>query len=98
MTENDKPVSNPMVLLREEFDDCAILFDSDTGKAFGLNPVSVLVWKLLDGTNTLEDIHKKLNEQCTNVSDEVKDHVRNFIEELLEKGLAGYEDREVRLP
>jgi hypothetical protein len=43
------PVANPLIVLREEFDDWAILFDPDTGNAFGLNPTGVFIWKLLDG-------------------------------------------------
>ena len=49
MSHNNKPVANPLVVLREEFDDWAVLFDPDTGNAFGLSPVGVFVWKLLDG-------------------------------------------------
>ena len=36
MPDYDKPVANPLIVLREEFDDWAILFDPDTGNAFGL--------------------------------------------------------------
>lgn len=45
---NDKPVANPLIVLHEEFDDWAILFDPDRGNAFGLNPTGIFVWKLLD--------------------------------------------------
>ena len=50
MEPHDKPIANPLVVLREEFDDWAILFDPDTGNAFGLNPTGVYLWKLLDGS------------------------------------------------
>ena len=36
-----KPVANPMVVLREEFDDWALLFDPDTNDIFTIDPVSV---------------------------------------------------------
>ncbi len=49
MTDDHKPIVNPYVQLREEFDDWAILFNPDTGRGFGLNPTGVRVWKLLDG-------------------------------------------------
>lgn len=87
----DKPVANPLIVLREEFDDWAILFDPDTGNAVGLNPVGVFVWKLLDGSNTMEEILKKLRERCENLPKEVEEHVRDFIKSLVERGLAGYE-------
>ncbi len=54
--ENKKLIANPTIVLREEFDDWAVLFDPDTGNAYGMNPVSVFVWKHLDGNHTLEDI------------------------------------------
>ena len=38
---NDKPVVNPLIVLRIEFDDWAILFDPDTGEGFTINPVGV---------------------------------------------------------
>jgi len=51
--DDDKPIANPVVLLREEFDDWAILFNPDATlgfSGFGLNPTGVYVWKLLDGS------------------------------------------------
>ena len=91
MLQNDKPVANPLVVLREEFDDWAILFDPDTGNAFGLNPTGVLVWRLLDGTRTLDDMLVRLRESADEVPDEASDHVSEFVEELTKRGLAGHE-------
>jgi SynChlorMet cassette protein ScmD len=56
----NKPLANPLVVLREEFDDWAILFDPDTGHAYGLNPVSVFIWKHLDGKHTMANILESL--------------------------------------
>lgn len=89
--EKDKPVANPLIVLREEFDDWAILFDPDSGDALGLNPVGVFIWKLLDGSHTMEDILKKLRENCENVPEEIEDHLKDFIQSLVERGLAGHE-------
>jgi hypothetical protein len=47
-------------VLREEFDDWAVLFDPDTGHGFGLNPAGVYVWKLLNGERTIDGICKTL--------------------------------------
>ena len=58
MKQNDMPVANPLLVLREEFDDLAVLFDPDTGNGFGLNPVSVFVFNRLDGKHTLKDIYE----------------------------------------
>ena len=88
---SDKPLANPSVVLREEFDDWAILFDPDTGKAFGINPVSVFIWKRLDGRHTAEDILKELKENCDNLPGEADEHIGEFIQELVDRGYAGYE-------
>ena len=92
--EKNKPRANPSVVLREEFDDWAILFDPDTGNAVGLNPVGVFVWKLLDGSRTMQEILEKLRESCENVPKEAESHLKDFIESLVERGLAGHEVKE----
>ena len=82
---------NPGLVLREEFDDWAVLFDPDSGDAYGLSPTSVLVWKLLDGNHTAKDIEAKVRAQCSDVPDEANEHIEAFIAELVEHGYAGYE-------
>ena len=91
MQDSRKPVANPLLVLREEFDDWAVLFDPDTGNTFGLNPVSVFIWKHLDGQHTLTDIMEKLRTECKDAPDDAETFVKEFIDDLLEKGLAGYE-------
>jgi hypothetical protein len=77
MTNDDKPIANPLVVLREEFDDWAILFDPDSGNAFGLSPTGVYLWKHLDDG---EDVPQ-----------EAGGHLAAFVEELTAQGLAGYD-------
>ena len=72
MSHTDKPIANPLIVLREEFDDWAILFDPDSGDAFGLNPIGVHIWK-----------------------DEAEGDLQEFIEDLVQRGLAGYEIQKV---
>jgi SynChlorMet cassette protein ScmD len=91
MKKNDKPLVNPVLVLREEFDDWAILFDPETGGSFGLNPVSVFIIKHLDGQHTLLDIMNELQEECKDAPDDAEKYVVDFIEELVSKGYAGYE-------
>ena len=84
-----KPIANPLIVLREEFDDWAILFDPDTGDGFGLNPVSVFIWKRLDGKHTAQDILRELNETCEDVPENAEQEIKDFIEELEQKGYVG---------
>jgi len=90
MAKNKNAIANPQVILREEFDDWAILFDPDTGNAFGLNPIGVVIWKRLDGRSDLEAIVNEIRETADPVPPDVEDHVRAFIENAVHLGLAGY--------
>jgi SynChlorMet cassette protein ScmD len=92
MLPNDKVIiANPMVVCREEFDDWAILFDLETGKAFGINPVAVLIWKMLDGKHGLEDISRDIKANFMDVPEDVKSHIESFLKDLIEIGFVGYE-------
>ena len=88
MQDDKNPIANPLVVLREEFDDWAILFDPETGNAFGINPVGVLVWKRLDGHHSIQDIAKELNDACEAVPKDAEEHINDLIKDLVEKGLA----------
>lgn len=88
---NDRPVANPLIVLREEFDDWAVLFDPDTGNAFGLNPTGVFIYKLLDGEHTEEEILGALRQEADGVPPEAGEHLRMFVQALVQQGLAGYE-------
>lgn len=87
--ENKKPVKNPSVVLREEFDDWAVLFNPENGDGFGINPVSVFIWKLLNGKNSTSVIVAKLQKNCDDVPEDAEKYVQEFIDSLVEKGLVG---------
>lgn len=92
MTKQKNPILNPSLVLREEFDDWAILFDPESGQSYGLNPVSVAVCKHLDGQHQPQDIVAKVKAQCSNVPEHgVEEDICAFITLLEEKGLVGYE-------
>ena len=86
-----KLVSNPSVVLREEFDDRAILFDPDSGETFGLNSVSLFIWKCFDGRHTIELIMKKLYNHFDKVPEDAEDHIKGFIQGLIQKGFVKQE-------
>ena len=90
-TDGKKPIANPLIVLREEFDDWAILFDHDSGEGHGLNPVSVFVWKCLDGKHTIKDIMAELRENCDDMPEDAEKLVETFVKDLVERGFAGYE-------
>lgn len=69
---------NPVVVLREESDDRAILFNPDTGKAVGINPVGVSIWKNLNGRIDIEGMALRVEEVFTNVPDTVSEEISAF--------------------
>ncbi|MCD1294901.1 SynChlorMet cassette protein ScmD [Methanocella sp. CWC-04] len=85
----DRPIANPSIVLREEFDDWALLYDPNTGETFGLNPTGVFIWKHLDGDHTVEDVFGELTENCEGVPDSYKNDVIEFILDLENRGLVG---------
>jgi SynChlorMet cassette protein ScmD len=87
----DKPINNPAVVLREEFDDWALLYDPRDGTVFGINPVGVFVWKLLDGKHSIDDIINELRRTCNDLPEQAKGDVESFILDLNNKGLVGSE-------
>ena len=96
MKNGEKPIANPLVILREEFDDWAVLFDPDTGNAFGLNPTGVYVWKLFDGKHSIGEVVKALHRDGEDVPQEAGEHLAAFVEELSARGLVGYNMEWVR--
>ncbi len=92
MQYNDRVKANPSVVLREEFDDWAILFNPDSGVIFSLNPMGVYIWKCFDGNHTIRDILENLQNDCEDVPDDAETHLKDFISDLIEKGLAGYKE------
>ncbi|MDM8516307.1 SynChlorMet cassette protein ScmD [Desulfobacterales bacterium HSG16] len=88
---DNKPIINRSIVFREEFDEWAILFYPDMGTSFGLNPVSVFIWKHLDGEHTVNDILIKLRKQCEDTPDDAINHIEGFVGKLIDHGFAGYE-------
>jgi len=89
MQQIDRPMANPVVVLREEFDDCALLFNPDTAEAIGLNPSGVFVWKQMDGSRSLAEIVETMREQFESTPPDALDDVTSFVQTLYEKGFVG---------
>jgi SynChlorMet cassette protein ScmD len=89
MTDISKPIANPTMVFREEFDDWAVLFDPDSGEAYGLDPVGAFIWKRLDGNHTLTEIIEELRAECEGgLPEEAPGEITTFIEKLQKRGYA----------
>jgi SynChlorMet cassette protein ScmD len=86
-----KPIANPVVVLREEFDDWAILFNPDTAAAVGINPVGVAVWKKMDGNRSLEEIVADIQACFEDAPEAALEEITAFIDGLAIHGYVGYE-------
>jgi len=91
MKLSSKPIINSVVVLREEFDDWAVLFNPDTANAVGINPVGVTVWKLMDGKLSLKELVDEIKNRFADVPDEAIEDLTAFVENLAENGFVGYE-------
>ena len=90
MNRTDRPIANPNVVLREEFDDWAVLFNPDTPDAVGTNPVGVAVWKRMDGKRSLEEIVAEINNRFEEVPTGALEEISAFVGTLAEQGFVGY--------
>lgn len=91
MKQADKPIASPVVVLREEFDDWAVLFNPDTADAMGTNPVGVAVWKLLNGKRSIEEIASEIQASFEDAPEAVSKEVTAFVDTLAERGFVGLE-------
>jgi len=91
MNQTDRPIANPIVVLREEFDDWAVLFNPDTADAVGTNPVGVAVWKRMDGGRSLDDIVSEIKSSFEDTPDAAREEITAFVNTLAENGFVGLE-------
>ncbi len=91
MSNERKPIANSLLVLREEFDNWALLFDPDTGKAVALNPVGVCIWKLLDEKHTEEMIREYIIQNFDEVPEHANVDLEEFLGDLTKRGWVGFE-------
>jgi SynChlorMet cassette protein ScmD len=91
MNPTDRPVANPIVVLREEFDDWAVLFNPETADAVGTNPVGVAVWKRMDGRKSIVDIVADIKNSFEASPATAEKEIAAFVDKLAENGFVGLE-------
>ncbi len=83
---NGKIIANPDIVLREEFDHHAFLYDPDSGDTFPVNPVGAFIWKHLDGHHSVNALLEEIKQHFDDVTDSAEAHVRAFLQDLSERG------------
>jgi len=89
--QTQKLIVNPVVVLRKEFDDWAVLFNPDTAEAVGINPVGVTIWELLTEDSSMNIIVENIKNNFADVPGSAKEEIETFIEDLMNRGFIGSE-------
>ncbi len=90
-TDIRRPLVSPVAVLREEFDDWAVLFNPDSAAAVGINPVGVAIWKLMNGQRSQAEITAEIHQRFSGVPAAAEDQILVFIDDLAERGFIGFE-------
>jgi SynChlorMet cassette protein ScmD len=89
--DTKKLIINPVVVLRKEFDDWAVLFNPDSAEAVGINPVGVAIWELLAEDSSMDGIVENIKKNFADVPGSAAQEIQTFIEDLTERGFVGSE-------
>ena len=86
----EKFICNPDVVLREEDEDGALLFNPDTNQVKVINNTALFIWKLCDGSRSLAEMIANLKEAFDEVpGDQVEKDVQDFIADMTGSGFIG---------
>ena len=89
--DTKKLIVNPVVVLRKEFDDWAVLFNPDSAEAVGINPVGVAIWEFLAENSSMDGIVEDIKKNFADVPGSAAQEIQAFIEGLTERGFVGTE-------
>lgn len=89
MQPSVKLVPNPVCVLREEFDEWALLYNPDTAVAVGLNPTAVTTWKLLDGRLTAAEVAEAVVSRYAGTPADAGREVLELLDALADGGFVG---------
>ena len=60
---------------------------ADMQKIYGLNPLGEYIWRQLDGTRSLTEIHEEMAANFEVTREQAGDDIREFISQLVEAGI-----------
>jgi len=81
---------NPDVVLREEDEDGALLFNPDTDRIRVLNATGLYIWKLCDGSHDLTRLVLAMRGAFAEIpEDAVTGHVQAYLDDMVRAGFIG---------
>jgi hypothetical protein len=87
----DIPIPNPDAVQEAGADGWTLLVNPDTAGAMAVNRTGALIWKLVDGRRTAEEITAAVLSRFPDAPDSVAEDVRALLIRLAEEGLIGRE-------
>ena len=81
-----KPTAKSTIVLREEFENKALLYDPDTGNTYDINPVGAFVWKKLNGRCSIDQIAAEVNDIFDTGTSFVIEDLHAFLHDLKYRG------------
>jgi hypothetical protein len=83
-------IRNPDVVIREEDEDGALIFNPDTDQIRVLNLAAFFIWNLCDGSNDLAGIVSAVRKSFDTVpDDQVDQDIKEYIEGMIASGFIG---------
>jgi hypothetical protein len=87
MEPSAKPTINPAVASRQILHGEAVLVNTDTSASLVLkNPTAVLIWQLVDGQRTAQEIIAAVRQECPDAPPTADDDVIETLDLLAAKG------------
>jgi hypothetical protein len=91
VTVPNRPIPNPSAVRDDGEDGWTLLVNPDTAGAMAVNATGVLVWSLVDGKRTIEEIIAAVKDRFPTAPDTVRDDVLAYLTKLTEEGFVGQE-------
>ena len=90
------PFPNPDVILQEERNGTAVLVNFDTGNAVSLNSMGRFIWETADGKLTVAEIIDNIEQNFSNVPNNIGEDVIKLVNTLKLNGFFGSEFKEIQ--
>lgn len=87
ITRDTRVTPRSTLTLREESDDCAILFDPDSGEAHALSPVAAFCWLRLNGHKSVAELTREVGLEFNDVPENLERDILELVAELLRLNL-----------
>lgn len=68
-------------------DDELVMFDSESGRYYGLNEVATAIWELLEQPRSIEGLIEILTNEFEVSAETCRQEVEGFLAQLLKRGL-----------